>query len=1174
MPRLADNTIRLKGLARTIVALSLLFFLACTPEHKNEVDRLNTQSYAFHYKSLDSTENCACKALALAESYSDGRAEAYNNLAFVSIGRMNYQQASELLDSVAEATDNQVELLVADIQCMRLCQRTARNKEFYDYNERARLRIRRIEEERHALTGRLQERFVYAKSEYAIVRSTYYYYVGLQKQSKAALDSISVSELQQDTAQYLNYLYQVGSGGIIDGENDYEVCQQEFENLLECFLVAQHGGYLYWEANSLQALSEHLVDKERRLWLTTDNSAAFNYLNQDNMPDSLVAGYFAQRSLNIFMQYGDVYQTAGAYRTLASCYWALGDYISSLVCLKNALADKRIGQTPDLEASIREQLSMTYSALDDKADSDFNRNLYLDMQEKSRQDRQLEARAEQLERISTKLNALAVCILCLLIVTVALIFVLYYLRRHKGRSRYIETLLNPLREWEKLNERHFKELAEQRERIEEEFAASRLRIVQDKRRNVENRAKIFLANSVMPLIDRIINEAERLEYSDESEERKRERLEYITELTGRITECNDVLTSWIQLRQGQLGLKIESFKLQSVFDIVRRASMSFQLKGVTLLVEPTDATVKADRILTLFMINTLADNSRKFTEKGGTVKISATEGRDYIEVSVEDDGCGMSEEELTTVFNRQIKPGADASLDGGHGFGLQNCRGIIEKYRKVSRLFSICTLSADSKKGHGSRFFFRLPCGVMRALCVAAMLVGLDVSAQEPAENDIAKDSIVLEQDNRLLAAAYADSAYYSNVNGRYAKTLRYVATAIQGLNGCYKKICPKGRRIMALRDDGSGTPAEIEWFHAGVKADYGIILDIRNEAAVAALALHDWDAYRYNNKIYTQLFKLCSADSGLAEYCRTMQRSSTNMAIAVAILVLLLLVAVFSYYFIYYRHVLYFRFCVDNINALNGVLIGSDDDEHKLCVVRQTDTRKYPETLRCVVDAIRAALERSVAENGRSKTDIEMAADELHRADFDDAKLYVCNNVTDNCLSALKHETMYYPSRISQIVDSSEHDFHALAEVARYYRELCNILSRQAASIAKSVKPDCRRYSCEFADGQTVWLVGDEDLLEYSLELIRKLNGGAKPELGLEQRSGRYVVLVALCRNIRLAASDVAELFTPLAENIPYLICRQIVRDAGEATNLHACGIVAEASPDGLLLHITLPAG
>ena len=33
--------------------------------------------------------------------------------------------------------------------------------------------------------------------------------------------------------------------------------------------------------------------------------------------------------------------------------------------------------------------------------------------------------------------------------------------------------------------------------------------------------------------------------------------------------------------------------------------------------------VKADRALTLFMINTLAENARKYTPEGGTIKVYA-----------------------------------------------------------------------------------------------------------------------------------------------------------------------------------------------------------------------------------------------------------------------------------------------------------------------------------------------------------------------------------------------------------------------------------------------------------------------------------------------------------------------------------------------------------------------
>ena len=171
--------------------LGLLFFSACCRSHGDaEVDKLNGKSYAFHYRNLDSVDVYARKALSASADYPSGKAEAYNNLAFACIAKMDYGQAYALLDSVEHVTDNQVELLIADVLYMRLCQRESRNKEFYDYRERALRRIKRINEDLDGLSERLDKRYLYAKTEFSIVSSTYYYYVGLLKSSVEAIDVI------------------------------------------------------------------------------------------------------------------------------------------------------------------------------------------------------------------------------------------------------------------------------------------------------------------------------------------------------------------------------------------------------------------------------------------------------------------------------------------------------------------------------------------------------------------------------------------------------------------------------------------------------------------------------------------------------------------------------------------------------------------------------------------------------------------------------------------------------------------------------------------------------------------------------------------------------------------------------------------------------------------------
>ena len=1002
--------------------LALLIFSACSSPDRQVVDKLNSLSYAYHYRHIDSTELFAQRAYDAAAGYAAGRAEALNNKAFVSIARMDYDKAEQQLNEALSVTDNQIELYIAEVQMMRLCQRRSDNRAFYEHRERAESHLLRIREERDALPERLQRRMNYAETEMAIVNSTYYYYVGLERQSVEAIQTMDTEVARRDTAQYLNYLYNIGAGGVLTDGSAEQIRADEIECLERCLTIADRCHYPYFKAQALEGLADHTGDIS-----------------------------LAEEALQLFKTYGDVYQIAGAYRTLASCYHAMGDDYQALDNLNKALADKRINQAPDLVASIREQLSVAYSAVDDKPQSDYNRNIYIDLQEQTRQDRELEARAGILDREATQLNWM---ILAVIVAILLLLFFLWLFNRLNRRQQ---------------DDHQLDDVLEQKQ---EEVAEARLRVERNERRHLEQRAKISLAMGILPLIDRIRHEVNHLVSLDKLDNPgKQESLNYIRELTDNINEQNEVLTQWIQLRQGELSMHVESFPLQALFDIVARSKKTFQMKGVDLRVSPTETTVKADRVLTLFMLNTLADNARKFTPEGGHVDISATEKDNYVEVSVADTGHGMNADVLAHVFDHKVQQ--------GHGFGLMNCKGIIEKYRKTSQLFSVCSLQAESEEGRGSRFFFRLPKGIKRLILLLAILSPL-TAHRSPLSAQSALDR----------AHIFADSAYFSNINGTYARTLEFADSCRACLNAHYQQQHPKGQLLMQAESDDA-TPAEIEWLHDGIDTNYQIILDIRNECAVAAMALHEWSLYAYNNKVYTQLFKELSADATLADYCRTMQQSQQNKRIAVILLLVLLVLIVPAYYMLYYRHRLYQRF----------------------------------------------------RQERQQQTNIEMADDELRRAELENANLHVANSVLDNCLSTLKHETMYYPSRIRQLVDAG--DMQSLTEVAAYYRDLYGILIQQATSQVERIKLHIHPVELY---GQKV--LGDENLLHYLFELIR----GEKLEVKAEVKDDKYVVF-SIPLTTRLS---------PLTS----LLIRQIVRDHGEATARRGCGIVI----DNNLVNITLP--
>ena len=113
-----------------------------------------------------------------------------------------------------------------------------------------------------------------------------------------------------------------------------------------------------------------------------------------------------------------------------------------------------------------------------------------------------------------------------------------------------------------------------------------------------------------------------------------------------------------------------------------------------------DATVRADRVLTLFMLNTLAENARKFTPSGGKVRIEAVEDNDWVEVSVQDSGIGLSAEDVRRINEEKVYDpdsigSPDARRNKGSGFGIMSCRGIIEKYRKSDEIFTVCRFNVE-----------------------------------------------------------------------------------------------------------------------------------------------------------------------------------------------------------------------------------------------------------------------------------------------------------------------------------------------------------------------------------------------------------------------------------------------------------------------------------------------
>jgi PAS domain S-box-containing protein len=143
---------------------------------------------------------------------------------------------------------------------------------------------------------------------------------------------------------------------------------------------------------------------------------------------------------------------------------------------------------------------------------------------------------------------------------------------------------------------------------------------------------------------------------------------------------------------------------RSLAPILSRAVEMFERaaaeRGIALTasLEAIDARVRVDADRIAQALANLIGNAVKFTPPGGRVAVTASARDGDVEISVEDTGRGIEEENLPHVFDRfWHSRGAEA----GAGLGLAIAKGIIEAHGG--------RIAVTSIPGEGTRFSFTLP---------------------------------------------------------------------------------------------------------------------------------------------------------------------------------------------------------------------------------------------------------------------------------------------------------------------------------------------------------------------------------------------------------------------------------------------------------------------------------
>ena len=1345
---------------------------------------LNEKAISYLWNNLDSAEQYAQFAYDVSRRHSDERAKAVNTLARIAFMRMDYTQAWELYSSVPAITSNMLEVVASQIGLMRICQRTSDNVSFYEYRNSILLNLRSLHEESEALNDAQLERLLSLERSFRMESARYWF--ELEQLGQAGREMAYVvpdNRLREDHDRYLMYTYMHGLGIGLEAYGLEETASQRLRSLDNCLRSAVRYNNLRMQALSISAICSLLLEYGTDNVLQGVSDDMLARLNASDVQPELLPTQLALKALQISASYGGQYEIIECERLLASCYIERGLYEDALGALSTALdmlndnfrlnsaghsdlepleryrSDGVIveelwmdamphGVVPECMASLREQMSLAYSGLDDKQASDYNRTVYLEIQKNIRLDRRYEARTILLERSNRRLTGMLYAVAVAIVLLIVFILLFHkrinaanrkYVRMMQKTVRLCESILRPapagsdIIEWLNriavpelqeltgaelitINEdaeisaswggkrasrdnravfntvapylkaalRNADELVGQADRLkqaEKQHYLYRLHAENNKRENLVRKTSCQVVAECLPYIDRMRSEIRHLAEIPAGSPQYEQSLQYVRELAERINQYNELLSQWIRIRQGVVALNVESFPVQGVFDIVSRSSRSFSQKGVELDVVESDAVVRADRVLTLFMINTLADNARKFTPAGGKVTVEAQQGDDYVEISVSDTGVGLSQDDVRLIRDERVfdpdQIGHGERQGKGSGFGLMNCKGIIEKYRKADDLFKVCSFNVESTPGKGSRFSFRLPKGIKRALSIL-LIICASITAR-------AQDS-----DSLLVTAYnYASQTYLCNTEGRFEEALLYADSAFEALNKDY--LMHGGSQDMLLSVVDVLVPAETYWLEDGFATDYETVLWLRNEIAVSALAMRDWVVYRYNDDAYLKLFKLYYGEWKIEEDCRELQRTNSNLSISVIVFVLIFITVLLVRYVVHSRHWLKFRSdlqqairVVDGISQItavkdldkfnadevvsrlaDGIFMELDhlidirsfmitlNDEGRIitavhndgasderladrvnaCMTQGTEQNSADGLCRALplvltldgderqIGAVGFRLEHEADETwqivkgmiaGYLATamyscvirfesgfrDIEQIEEESERIRYEENRLHVSNLILDNCLSTLKHETVWYPNRIVQMVESGQ--VADMQELVEYYREIFGILSQYALSqttgqllhrdvfgvkeimdhaSAFAVKARVKagydgNISVEASSDLTV--SADRVMLKYLIENLIERGMAQGGDMRLAASAQGEFVRFELYRKCSAPAPDVLDvLFTPLMnkDNMAYVICRQIIREHDEAFGHPGCRINAEAVKDGMVIWFTVPA-
>ncbi len=164
------------------------------------------------------------------------------------------------------------------------------------------------------------------------------------------------------------------------------------------------------------------------------------------------------------------------------------------------------------------------------------------------------------------------------------------------------------------------------------------------------------------------------------------------------------LLEWSRLQTGRFDTDKSKIELSQLIEEAKNPYSGAAItKNIKIETDVTkDIIVFADKYMIETVLRNLISNAIKFTNTGGSVKITASTKGDFAEVNVSDNGVGVSKKYLKDLFKIDEQYRRDGTAnEKGTGLGLILCKEFIEKNNG--------TISVESEVAKGSKFSFTIP---------------------------------------------------------------------------------------------------------------------------------------------------------------------------------------------------------------------------------------------------------------------------------------------------------------------------------------------------------------------------------------------------------------------------------------------------------------------------------